>query len=187
MSELYRGLYLGPIDAQGSSNLKSGDATRVLSELLYYPLRNHWTPEKHVAEAFALVWRGGPNLAWRERERLRGPLLGLILIIDSETISDELVAEAVAAGLAAAEKALAKSNGRYDFFNEKERPLAGPSDELGSRPTTEGDEHYPLGRCPVLEQAGQPANQGPGLAGASTSDDTKRAAIMINSSQLLRV
>ena len=65
--------------------------------------------------------------------------------------------------------------------------LAGPSDELGCRPTAEGDQQYPLGRCPVVEESGQPADQCPGLASAGTSDDTERAAIMINGSPLFGV
>jgi hypothetical protein len=59
---------------------------------------------------------------------------------------------------------------RFDpLGNPGVHQLAGPSDELGGRPTTEGDKQYPLRRCPVLEQAGQSADQGPGLAGACTS------------------
>ncbi len=77
---------------------------------------------------------------------------------------------------------------RFDAFgNPGIHQLAGPSDELGGCPATEGDEQNPLGRCPVLEQAGQPAHQGPGLAGACTGDDAERAAIMVDSSQLLGI
>jgi hypothetical protein len=65
--------------------------------------------------------------------------------------------------------------------------LASPSDELGCRPTAEGDKQYPLGRCPVLEQACKPADQGPGLSGAGTSDDTEGSAVMIDGPALLGV